>query len=130
MTQILGERYRQKIKTPEELRDIIAYAARATRDHVHGVFDVVHPGTFHMMYAKSKADILIASITADIHISKGAYRPHVPQDLRALNLAAFEMIDYVVIDPNATPLENIHIIKPDLLAKGYEYTAKDCGENR
>ena len=126
MTQILGERYRQKIKTPEELRDIIGPIPRARRAIMcHGVFDVVHPGHLrHMMYAKSKADILIASITADIHISKGAYRPHVPQDLRALNLAAFEMIDYVVIDPNATPLENIHIIKPDLLAKGYEYTAE------
>ena len=34
-------------------------------------------------------------------------------------VAAFELIDYVVIDPNATPIENIKIIKPDLLAKGY-----------
>jgi bifunctional ADP-heptose synthase (sugar kinase/adenylyltransferase) len=40
-----------------------------------------------------------------------------------LNLAAFEMIDYVVIDTNATPIENIRIIQPDFLAKGYEYTA-------
>ena len=46
-----------------------------------------------------------------------------PQDLRALNLAAFEMVDYVVIDPNATPIENIRVIQPDLFAKGYEYTA-------
>ena len=30
----------------------------------HGVFDIVHPGHVrHLMYAKSKADILIASIT-------------------------------------------------------------------
>jgi cytidyltransferase-like protein len=73
MTQILGERYRQKIKTPEELRDIIGPMPRARRAIMcHGVFDVVHPGHLrHMMYAKSKADILIASITADIHISKG-----------------------------------------------------------
>ena len=90
----------------------------------HGVFDVVHPGHVrHLLYAKSKADLLIASVTADRHITKGVHRPHVPQDLRALNLAAFEMIDYVVIDPNATPIENIGIIQPDFLAKGYEYTA-------
>ena len=38
----------------------------------HGVFDVVHPGHVrHLLYAKSKADILIASLTADSHISKG-----------------------------------------------------------
>jgi rfaE bifunctional protein kinase chain/domain len=125
MTLSLGDRYRHKIKTAEELRDILGPMPRAKRAIMcHGVFDVVHPGHLrHLIYAKSKADILIASITADQHISKGTYRPHVPQDLRALNLAAFELIDYVVIDPNATPIENIKIIKPDLLAKGYEYTA-------
>ena len=38
----------------------------------HGVFDVVHPGHVrHLLYAKSKADILVASITADKHITKG-----------------------------------------------------------
>jgi rfaE bifunctional protein kinase chain/domain len=90
----------------------------------HGVFDVVHPGHLrHLIYAKSKADILVTSITADMHISKGTYRPHVPQDLRALNLAAFELVDYVVIDQNATPLENIANLQPDFFAKGYEYTA-------
>lgn len=90
----------------------------------HGVFDVVHPGHLrHLIYAKSKADILIASLTADRHISKGVYRPHVPQDLRALNLAAFEVVDYVVIDPNDTPLENLRTIQPDFFAKGYEYTS-------
>ncbi len=125
MSLSLGDRYRHKIKTAEELRDILGPIPRAKRAIMcHGVFDVVHPGHLrHLIYAKSKADILIASITADQHISKGTYRPHVPQDLRALNLAAFELIDYVVIDPNATPIENIKIIKPDLLAKGYEYTA-------
>ena len=89
----------------------------------HGVFDVVHPGHLrHLIYAKSKADILVASLTADKHISKGHHRPHVPQDLRALNLAAFEVVDYVVIDGNATPIKNIGKLQPDFFAKGYEYT--------
>jgi hypothetical protein len=47
----------------------------------------------------------------------------VPQDLRAVNLAAFEVVDYVVIDKNAKPIENIRIIQPDYFAKGFEYTA-------
>ena len=90
----------------------------------HGVFDVVHPGHVrHLLYAKSKADMLVASLTADRHISKGRYRPHVPQDLRAVNLAAFEIVDYVIIDPEPTPLKNIALIKPDIFAKGYEYQA-------
>ena len=37
----------------------------------HGVFDVVHPGHLrHLIYAKSKADFLIVSITSDKHITK------------------------------------------------------------
>ena len=72
----------------------------------HGVFDIVHPGHVrHLMYAKSKADILIASITSDVHIDKGVYRPHVPENLRALNLAAFEIVDFVIIDKNPEPYE-------------------------
>src|SRR5262249_33250876 len=87
-----------------------------------GVCHVVHPGTAPpVIYTKSKADILIASLTADQHITKGVYRPHVPQDLRALNLAAFEMVDYVLIDERDKPLENIRLIEPDYFAKGFEY---------
>jgi rfaE bifunctional protein nucleotidyltransferase chain/domain len=121
----LMERYRHKIKTPEELREIIGPPPRQQRVIMcHGVFDVVHPGHVrHLLYAKSKADILVASITADKHITKGVNRPHVTQDLRAVNLAAFEMVDYVVIDRNDKPLANIETIQPDYFAKGFEYNA-------
>ncbi|PIW30962.1 MAG: ADP-heptose synthase, partial [Rhodospirillales bacterium CG15_BIG_FIL_POST_REV_8_21_14_020_66_15] len=68
-------------------------------------------------------DILVASITADRHIKKGTYRPHVPERLRALNLAAFEMVDYVIVDENAKPLENLRTLQPDFFAKGFEYTS-------
>ncbi len=121
----LMDRYRHKIKTPEELRAAIGPRPRAQRVIMcHGVFDVVHPGHVrHLLYAKSKADLLVASITADKHITKGAHRPHIPQDLRAVNLAAFEMVDFVVIDPRDKPLENIALIQPDFFAKGFEYNA-------
>jgi rfaE bifunctional protein kinase chain/domain len=119
------ERYRHKIKTPEELRQIIGPPPREQRVIMcHGVFDVVHPGHVrHLLYAKSKADILVTSITADRHITKGVDRPHVPQDLRAVNLAAFEMVDYVIIDRNDKPIDNIRVIQPDFFAKGFEYNA-------
>jgi bifunctional ADP-heptose synthase (sugar kinase/adenylyltransferase) len=124
MLQLL-DRYRHKIKSAQELRDVIGPRPRNKSVIMcHGVFDVVHPGHVrHLLYAKSKADLLVASITADHHITKGAHRPHVPQDLRAVNLAAFEVVDYVVIDKNPTPLENIRLIEPDYFAKGFEYTA-------
>ncbi len=125
MTESLTERFAHKIKTAEELHAILGPMPRdKTAIMCHGVFDVVHPGHVrHLLYAKSKADLLITSITADRHVDKGKYRPHVPEDLRAANLAAFEMVDYVVIDPNKTPLDNLGTIQPDFFAKGYEYQA-------
>lgn len=125
MPPSLTKQYAHKIKTVEELCRILGPRPRKRKVIMcHGVFDVVHPGHLrHFIYAKSKADILVASLTADKHISKGHYRPHVPQDLRALNLAAYETVDYVVIDANATPIGNIGKLQPDYFAKGYEYTA-------
>lgn len=115
--------YRRKVKTPEELIQIIGPRPRAKKVIMcHGVFDIVHPGHLrHLLYAKSKGDILIVSTTTDQHISKANVRPYVPEDLRAINLAAFEVVDYVVVDRNPTPLENLKRIQPDYFAKGYEY---------
>ena len=56
------------------------------------------------------------------------YRPHVPENIRALNLAALEMVDYVIIDHFATPLENIGKLKPDFFAKGFEYSGSSLPE--
>lgn len=121
----LGHHYKHKIKSPEEVARLVGDRPRRRKVIMcHGVFDVVHPGHLrHLLYAKSKADVLIASLTADRHIAKGQYRPHVPQELRAINLAAFEIVDYVIIDAEPTPLKNLALIKPDIFAKGYEYQA-------
>jgi rfaE bifunctional protein kinase chain/domain/rfaE bifunctional protein nucleotidyltransferase chain/domain len=115
--------FKRKIKTREELREIIGPRPREKKVIMcHGTFDLVHPGHIrHLIYAKSKADILVTSLTTDQHISKADHRPFVPEALRAMNLAALEIVDYVVIDQNATPIENIGIIQPDYFAKGYEY---------
>jgi len=125
MESSLGNRFRHKLKTAQEIATAIGDRPRRKRVVMcHGVFDVVHPGHLrHLLYAKSKGDVLVASLTADVHIAKGKYRPHVPQELRAINLAAFEIVDYVLIDSEATPLKNLALIKPDIFAKGYEYQA-------
>src|SRR5260221_14620020 len=108
--------YRGKIKNLEEL--VRAIGPRPRRKKVimcHGAFDIVHPGHLrHLAYAKEKADLLIASLTADEHILKADYRPYVPQELRAQNLAALELVDYVIIDPHPTPIRHIQLLQPDL----------------
>lgn len=115
--------FQRKIKTREELRQVIGTRPRKKRVIMcHGTFDLVHPGHIrHLLFAKSKADILVTSLTSDIHIKKGNFRPFVPQALRAMNLAALEVVDYVIVDDNETPIENIKYLQPDYFAKGYEY---------
>jgi len=123
----LFEKYGHKIKTAE---NVAAAVGARPREHsvimCHGTFDVVHPGHVrHLLYAKSKGDILVTSLTCDRHVMKdrGGARPYVPEELRAVNLAAFEMVDHVIIDPEPTPLASIGTIQPDYFAKGYEYNA-------
>ncbi|MDB5411040.1 MAG: cytidyltransferase-related domain [Rhodospirillales bacterium] len=117
--------FRRKIITSDALARLIG--ARPREHSVimcHGTFDLVHPGHIrHLVYAKSKADVLVASLTSDEHILKAQNRPYVPEDLRAMNLAALEVVDYVIVDPDPTPLRNLQRLQPDYFAKGYEYTA-------
>jgi rfaE bifunctional protein kinase chain/domain len=117
--------YTSKIKTLSELASAIGPRPRDNKVIMcHGTFDIVHPGHLrHLLYAKEKADLLIASVTADEHILKANHRPYVPQELRAANLAALEFVDFVIIDPHPTPIEHMRVLQPDYFAKGYEYFA-------
>jgi len=123
MTPDFYKKYDYKIKTVDELKEAIGAFPREDKVIIcHGCFDVVHPGhVHHLAYAKSKADILVVSITGDRYIQKCSDRPYVPEYLRALNLAAFEMVDHVIIDDHNTPISNLKEIQPDFFAKGFEY---------
>ena len=118
------DKYSFKIVSLKELKKKVGSFPRKKKIiFCHGVFDIVHPGHIrHLAFAKSKADIMVVSITADKHIKKGTYRPHVPENLRAMNLSLFEIVDYVLIDENATPIKNLKKLIPDYYAKGYEYS--------
>lgn len=118
-------KYQYKIKNIQELKNIFKKNINKTTVLCHGVFDVVHPGHLrHLAHAKSKGDILIVSLTSDKYIKKGIYRPHIPENLRALNLAAFEMVDFVVIDRNEKANNILSNLKPNYYAKGFEYSSK------
>ena len=88
----------------------------------HGCFDIVHPGHLrHLRQARSMGDLLVVSITGDAHIAKGAGRPLIPQELRAENLAALDLVDLVYIDPSPTALGLLEQLGPDVYIKGREY---------
>jgi len=97
-------------------------AARQRVVQCHGCFDIVHPGHVrYLRFAKAQGDILVVSITGDAFVSKGYDRPFINEELRAENLAVFEFVDHVVIDPHATALEVLDAIRPDIYVKGKEY---------
>ena len=104
-----SEKVTKKIVSPKELVSLIGNYPRSEKIVMcHGTFDLVHPGHLrHLAFAKSRADKLVVSLTADKFVHKANNRPYVPQDLRALNLASLELVDYVVIDDNAEPIELI-----------------------
>ena len=70
-----------KVKTAAEIAAAIGDRPREKKVIMcHGTFDIVHPGHVrHLLYAKSKGDLLVASITADAHITKANLRPFVPR---------------------------------------------------
>lgn len=94
----------------------------------NGCFDIVHAG--HVRYlkkARSLGDCLVLGMNSDssVRAIKGERRPIVPENERAEVLAALSFVDYVVKFNDPTPIKLIEAIKPDILAKGADWAAKD-----
>lgn len=92
----------------------------------NGCFDLLHAG--HVTYleaAKKRGDKLILGLNTDRSVSalKGPTRPVVHENDRARVLAALESVDAVILFDEDTPLSLINAIKPDIIAKGSDYTA-------
>ncbi|MBN2539478.1 MAG: D-glycero-beta-D-manno-heptose 1-phosphate adenylyltransferase [Deltaproteobacteria bacterium] len=91
----------------------------------NGCFDILHIG--HVQYlkrAKALGDILVLALNSDSSVQsiKGPLRPIVPQDERAYIMASLDMVDYVTIFDEDTPLELIEYIEPDILVKGGDWS--------
>jgi len=93
--------------------------------HCHGCFDIVHPGHIqHLKFAAEQGDRLIVSVTADEFVNKGPDRPMFGHDLRAENIAALEFVEWVCIHHQATAVDLLEMLKPDIYIKGAEYAQK------
>lgn len=121
------ERVTSKIVSAAELVSRIGTMPRSqVVVMAHGTFDLVHPGHLrHLAFAKSQGEKLVVSITTDAHVMKANMRPYVPEELRALNLAALELVDFVVVDANAEPISLIERVQPNIFIKGYEYGQRE-----
>jgi rfaE bifunctional protein nucleotidyltransferase chain/domain len=101
---------------------------RAGRDgrvaFTNGVFDLLHPGHVDVLLgARRTGDHLIVAINSDASVRrlKGPTRPVRSEAERAYVVAAFEMVDCVVVFDQDTPLELIELLRPDVLVKGGDY---------
>lgn len=96
--------------------------------HCHGCFDLIHHGHIkHFEAAKQFGDILVVTVTEDRFVNKGPDRPFFNHNIRAHNLAALELVDYVSVNYSPTAIAAIEIIKPDYYVKGQDY--KDSAQD-
>jgi D-beta-D-heptose 7-phosphate kinase/D-beta-D-heptose 1-phosphate adenosyltransferase len=97
----------------------------------NGCFDILHSGHIDLLYrARALGDALVVAINSDASVArmKGPNRPIIPQGERAELLAGLEMIDFVCVFDEDTPLEAILQIRPDVLVKGADWTSNIVGQ--
>jgi rfaE bifunctional protein nucleotidyltransferase chain/domain len=97
----------------------------------NGCFDILHVG--HIRYlegARAEGDALIVGINADSSVCglKGPGRPILDERARALLVAALRAVDHVVIFPEPNVERLLEEIRPDVHAKGTDYTPESVPE--
>jgi rfaE bifunctional protein nucleotidyltransferase chain/domain len=91
----------------------------------NGCFDILHVG--HVRYlaaARALGDVLAVGVNGDesVRTLKGTGRPINNERDRAEVLAAVESVDLVTIFPEVRATRVIELIRPDIYAKGGDYT--------
>jgi len=129
----LSTTHHEKIVTREQLRQRVA-AWRDAGERVtlaNGCFDLLHVG--HVRYLRAARQLggrLVVAINSDESVRglKGPGRPLMPAAERAEILAALQDVDAVVIfsEPDVRAL--VREIRPDVHAKGTDYTADSVPE--
>lgn len=98
----------------------------------NGCFDTLHVG--HIRYlegARREGDILVVGVNDDASVRnlKGPGRPILDQKARAHLVAALRCVDYVVVFSEATVEALLEELRPDVHAKGTDYTAETVPEH-
>jgi rfaE bifunctional protein nucleotidyltransferase chain/domain len=113
---------------------VVAAALRAAGRRIvlaNGVFDLLHVG--HVRYleeARRLGDVLFVGINGDAAVArlKGPGRPLMPASERAELLGALRAVDHVVVFEDDTADELLRALKPDVHAKGTDYTEASVPE--
>jgi len=124
MTFLAHSRTANKIVSIERLAKQVADSKAAGKRVVlcHGVFDLLHYGhILHFEEARTQGDVLVVTLTPDVHVNKGPNRPAFTESYRAEMLAALELVDFVAINRWPTAVEMLQLVQPDVYAKGPDY---------
>ncbi|HZP34255.1 MAG TPA: adenylyltransferase/cytidyltransferase family protein [Candidatus Acidoferrales bacterium] len=97
----------------------------------NGCFDVLHVG--HVRYleaARREGDVLVVAINSDqsVRTLKGEGRPILPASARARLVAGLAAVTYVVIFEEADVTRLLSLLRPDIHAKGTDYTVETVPE--
>jgi len=122
-----------KIVTRKQLGRVLAEHRQrgATIVLANGCFDALHVG--HIRYleaARREGDVLVVAVNSDSSVCalKGSGRPILPERARAALVGALRVVDFVVLfsEPNVETL--LEELRPDVHAKGTDYTADSVPE--
>jgi len=123
----------KKILGRPELRARVEHWRRAGERIIlaNGNFDLLHVG--HVRYLQGAKDLggkLVVAINSDesVRALKGKGRPVMPAEERAEIVAALANVDAVVIFSELDVRALIHEIRPDIQAKGTDYTVDSVPE--
>jgi len=117
----------EKLKRLNQLQPLLEKLRRHGRQIVwtNGCFDILHAGHItYLLAAREEGDVLVVGLNSDASVRaiKGPERPVVQEQDRALVLSALECVDYLVFFDDPSPARLIEILKPDVYAKGGDYT--------
>ncbi len=122
-----------KILSREQLRSRVEAWRRAGERVIlaNGNFDLLHVG--HVRYLRGAKDLggkLVVAVNSDesVRSLKGPGRPLTPGHERAEIVAALAVVDAVVIFPELDVRPLIREIRPDIQAKGTDYTIDSVPE--
>lgn len=125
--------YLNKILSINVLEEKIlkAHVEAKTIVFANGCFDLLHVGHVRYLYgAKALGDLLVVAINSDriVQQLKGSNRPITSENERAEIIAALSCVDYVTIFDTPTVTELLLLLKPDIHAKGTDYTIETVPE--
>lgn len=97
----------------------------------NGAFDMLHVG--HVRYlagARGEGDVLVVAVNSDLSVrrAKGPGRPIVPEAERLELLSHLWMVDRMCVFDDATVVPIIDELRPDVHAKGTDYTVETVPE--